>query len=63
MDVLTVGAERVDAETLAENKAGEDTRSVCGVWWDVEVEGKYFLEEGGMDRGTTDGDDNVQVVE
>ena len=44
-------------------KASEYTGSVCRMRWDVEVEGKYFIEKGGMDGGTTDGDDNVQIVE
>ena len=62
VDTLLVGAEGVYAEVLSEVTTSEYTGFVCRVWWDVLVEGKYFLEEGGMDGGTTDGDDNIQVV-
>ena len=43
-DICCVGAQAVDSVAVAEDKAGEHSGRVGGVWWNEQVEVKKLLE-------------------
>ena len=48
-DVLRIRAELMDAEDIPKDQTGEDTRSMAGVWREVEVKCHRLGVEGGFD--------------
>jgi len=48
-DVLCIQAELMDAEDIPKDQTGEDTRSMTGVWGEVEVKCHRLGIEGGLD--------------
>ena len=43
-DVCCVGAQAIDSVAIAEDKAGEHSGRMGGVWWDEQVEVQELLE-------------------
>ena len=44
----------MDAEDIPKYQTGEDTRSMAGVWGEIEVEGHGLGIKGGLDASSLD---------
>ena len=53
-NVLCIRAELMDAEDIPKDQTREDTRSMTGVWKEVEVKCHRFGVEGGLDLPSLD---------